>query len=114
MYKYINGIRSSWTYKHPREIIIITLVVVVLFQAYEPLEQVKKALASEPVIYSKQCATIDCIIEERALAIFERDRATNLEQSRLEVIRELNSELIEKTAVSPFVDYEQLKSKYGY
>jgi competence protein ComGC len=83
-----------------REIIMLTLLVVILIQNFAP--ELPKA---EAVVYERACEGMECDIERLTLEYYERDHDMNMEMARLEALRTLNGELLTLSSDSPYVDY---------
>jgi hypothetical protein len=58
--------------------------------------------------------TLEREIEKRTIELYEKNRALDLERYRHEAIQSVNMQLSEILYVSPYVDYDALKAKYGY
>ena len=115
-------IKNSWTVHHPREIIIASLILVILIQAYgtvinNRITHVANAFTDE-IYYSKGVdktqATLEAEIKQQVDALFIERADYFKEQLRQEVIRDKYEELLYITEVSPYVDYDALQEQYGY
>ncbi len=105
-------IKGTWTYNHKTAIIAIAMLVAHIW----PLVPLP-TLYAEEIVYTAATvppATIDTEIEKRTIKLYEQNRATDLERYRLDAIGEINKELQEKVYKGEYVDYDELKTKYGY
>lgn len=109
----LQTIKQSWTYNHKLLILTLALVVAHIYPLI-PLPTVQ----AEPITYQKAATvepyTLDDEIERITLELYEQNRHNDLEKYRLEAIGVMNKELQNRVYVSPHIDYEELKTKYGY
>lgn len=98
-------IQTTWTYKNLGWVVAAGLFAGVL------LHDVKLPEA-EAITYQKQAQAVacdlDCLVEQKTLEVYERDRAIFMEQSRLQAIREMNVDLQDMVYLSPHIDYSEL------
>lgn len=109
----ITAIKATWTYRHKLLIVTLALAVAHIF----PLIEIPPLFASETITYTaepKQLNTIDSEIEKRTIELYEQNRQTDLERYRLDAIGQINEELQDMVYLSPHIDYNELKTKYGY
>jgi hypothetical protein len=106
-------IKSTWKYRH--KLLIATIALAVAHIA--PLVPVPE-LHAEPITYTKPVTvtaySLDDEISRRALELYDQNRASDLERYRLDAIADINKELQNRVYLSPHIDYEELKARYGY
>ncbi len=123
----VKNIKTSWTYNHKREIVIMALSLVVVAQShygqYVHEKLVQTAYALEDIYsynyeYVREQSDDEKKLEERinarAQELFEARKALYLESLRQEAIKEESERLIQLTKDSPYVDYDELQAKFGY
>lgn len=105
-------IKQTWTYNHKMLIIALSLAVAHI----APLIPIPE-LHAEPITYTKPPTIVynlDSEILKRTIQLYEQNRDIDLERYRLDAIGEINKELQNKVYSSDHVDYNELKTKYGY
>jgi len=119
-----NNVTNSWTCRHPREILILSLITVIVIQAHgdtidDTWIKVASAFTHEvtytkPLNEAEQAREIR--INQKAIDTLEANRDILLEQYRQNAIQEEYAQLLELSELSnsPFIDHEELKIKYGY
>jgi hypothetical protein len=106
-------IKNSWTYNHKLLIIALSLATAHVF----PLIPLPNLVQAETIEYTKPPQinnSLQAQIEQRAVELHEQNKAIDLEKYRHKAIEEKNLELQSMVKDSPFVDYDELKAKYGY
>lgn len=116
MHKYKHLIKQSWTYNHIWVVVSMALAVVILVIEYGgAAEKLLESLAAaQAVAYERELCELECQLEERALEIYAERRQMDLERYRQEAIQEHATYLLSLSEESPFVDYQQLRDKFGY
>lgn len=112
MQNQLQYIKNTWTYNH--KMLIIALALATAHVA--PLIPISE-LHAEPITYEKPpqvTYNLDTEIAKRALELYEQNRQIDLERYRLDAIGEINKELQNKVYTSEHIDYDELKTKYGY
>jgi hypothetical protein len=108
------NITQTWTYNHKHLIITLSLATALVAQS-GILTPYIPTLHAETVTYQKtEPATLDEIVEARAVELHEARTQFDLEMYRQEAIREINAELMTLSTTSPFIDYAALKEQFGY
>lgn len=107
-------ITQTWSYNHKTLIALIALLIVVVLQSglwdvYKPA-----ALQPEVMAYQREPQGLEQEIEARARELYAQNQDLDLERYRQEAMQEILEELQALTSESPFVDYQELKEKYGY
>lgn len=109
----INTIKNSWTYNHKTLIIALALAVAHVYPLIE-----WPTLQADTITYTKTATitpySLDDEINRIALELYEQNRANDLERYRLDAIAVLNEQLQDKVYLSPHIDYDKLKDRYGY
>jgi hypothetical protein len=105
----MTAIRNSVAVRYLSIWIITGLTFGILGVKYD----IMSVLAYDEVVYTytkpvTPCTTIECQLYDRTIQIYERDRDIYLEQSRLEAIRELNTQLLGMVYKSPHVDFSEV------
>lgn len=107
-------IKQTWTWNHKLLIVTIALLVANVYQSgivEIPTLQAEEIRYERPV---QEDHSLEAQLERRAIELHEQNKAIDLEHYRQEAIREMNVQLLEMSSESPFVDYQELKDKYGY
>ena len=108
----LQTIKQSWTYNHKMLIIALSLAVAHIYPLIEwPTINAQVIEYQKPptIVYN-----LDTEIAKRTIELYELNRDIDLERYRLDAIGEINKELQNKVYTSDHVDYEALKTKYGY
>lgn len=109
----IEFIKQTWTYNHKTLIIALSLLAAHIY----PLIPLPTLLYADTIVYTaepKQLNTIDSEIEKRTIELYEQNRLNDLERYRLEAIGQINEQLQDMVYLSPHIDYNELKARYGY
>ncbi len=100
---------------HKHSIVTLSLVVVVLVQAFGGLVTLPKLGV---VTYAKEetntlAGNFEAQINVRAEQIYIEREMVNREHARIEAIQEAHAKLKELIEISPYVDYTQLRQIVG-
>ena len=119
-------LKRSWTYRNPKMIIILSLIVVILVQNYghiitEPIEEFNR---SRDITYIKPEPKVSSIstslteeeriaewAELRAREIVDAEMHIYLEEARFKALNEYGEKIIYLTGQSPFVEYDHLEQR---
>jgi hypothetical protein len=105
-------IKNTWTYQHKLLLVTLALAVAHVWPLI-PLPTLQAATIEyqkpPTIVYN-----LDTDIAARTIKLYEQNKATDLERYRLEAIGDINKELQNKVYESDHVDYDELKTKYGY
>lgn len=109
----INTIQNTWTWNHKLLIVTISFAVALVIQSgiikLPSLEaSTVTYTASSTVPYS-----LEEHIEKRAEELYHANKPFDMENYRLEAIREINKSLQGMTTSSPYIDYKDLHEQYG-
>jgi hypothetical protein len=109
----IEQIKRSWTWNHKMFILTLGLAVAHVWP-HIPLPELKANTVSYVSSGVQQELGLAYQIEQRAIELYEENRDMDLEKYRHDAISELNRELQKLVNDSPFINYEELKEKFGY
>ena len=111
----ITNVKNTWTYKNPKTIIILALLIVVGIQHINTSGAQNNIMEYTSTIeYTQDTKDIQLsakeklnkALEVRAYEIFEEKKFIFLEQSRLEAIEEQNRHLLLMVNESPFIELD--------
>lgn len=114
----LTKIKSSWTYKHPKEIVIMSLAVVVLIQGFDIQVPSFNFAKASTIEYTAEETTntelvpgsvgynehLEEAIKKRGLEIFDENIHIYLEQARMEAVDEYKIRLVGAVFDSPYVE----------
>lgn len=112
----LGQLKQTWTYQHKTLIVALALALVIIIQNNDwhlpnlQAETITYTKVETPIVDT----SLEAKVEERAKELYKANINMDLERYRQEAIREMNHYLLEMTYESPYVDYKQLKDKYGY
>jgi hypothetical protein len=108
----MHRVTSTWSWNHKQLIVIASLALALIIDS-GIIDPVIPTLEAEATYIAPRTTLADQL-EDRAYALYEANRQMDLEKYRQQAIQELGHELVALSATSTFVDYNELKEKYGY
>ena len=110
----INKIKQTWTYNHKLLIVTISLAVAHIAPLV-PLPDIQAY--NTPVTYIATTTAIYSLeseIENRTIELYNQGKDMDMERYRQQAIADINIQLQGIVYKSPYVNYDELKDKYGY
>ena len=98
--QYTNDITGTWTWKHKHVLITLSLLTALVWQGLGLAQYMPKA---EAITYVSPvetgCKTLECIIEARALVIFEENQWLYMEMARTDAMEQTGHDVIKMMMV---------------
>ena len=111
----IKTITATWTYNHKLLLVTVALGVALIFES-GLLDPMLPTLEAQTITYETPDSGDRLIdeLDDRARALYKQNENMDLEKYRQQAIREMTERLLVLTGDSNFVDYVELRQKYGF